>query len=388
MKNNGAIVLKQETIDWSREEQRYNQENPVIITSELLEEGFIIVIVAYDNGEETFFYVNGTLKAITPQIGNLLLNEIITRDTLVGNEVITRSTKLDLITIAKEYVQETVIHKGDGGKEHILVLSLDLDRSEQMDNWIHLLNHQHKDTDGSALLDEIRRLAMATAYSTDIENVVTEASLITVSANPGSQYATGIEESLFTNIDIQEDLWKRDDKYPGEDDDDFVSRREKDAINQREKDRKLGSNKHSPKANAYPEKSQANDDSDVIDVEYKESKDSKTEPKPDNVMPDATKATVQSNGVSTPLIGVDEPTKGQPVKEVTPDPSPIVRIKDTLIWGIQVVLIFIGYIGLSLLFAALSGSLIPVVTNIFFPIIIGIAAVVSRSNLPSGSGSR
>lgn len=386
MKNSSAIILKQESIDWSREEQRYNQENPVIITSELLEEGFIIVIVAYDNGEETFFYANGTLKAITPQIGNLLLNEIITRDTLVGNEVITRSTKLDLITIAKEYVQETVIHKGDGGKEHILVLSLDLDRSEQMDNWIHLLNHQHKDTDGSALLDEIRRLAMATAYSTDIENVVTEASLITVSANPGSQYAQGDEESLFTSIDIQEDLWKRDDKYPG-DDDEFISRREKDAINQREKDRKLGSNKYSPKGNAYPKKSQPNDDSDVIDVEYKESKDSKTEPKPDNVKSDATKATIQPKGVSTPPVNLDEPTKGQPAKEVTPDPSPIIRIKDTLIWGVQVVLIFLGYIGLSLLFAALSGSLIPVVTNIFFPIIIGIAAVISRG-FPWGPGSR
>lgn len=399
MKNSSAIVLKQESIDWDREEQKYNQENPVIITSELLDEGFIVVIVAYDDGEETFFYADGILKAITPQIGNFLLNEIITRDTLVGNEVITRSTKSDLIKIAKEYVQETVIHKGNGSQEHILVLSLDIDRSEQMDNWIHLLNNQHKNTDGSALLDEIKRLAMATAYSTDIENVVTEASLITVSANPNSQYAQGDDQEPLL---ITKDPWGGEteaefvsrmigmSESPVDDGDDFVSPREQDAIRQREKDRKLGSNKYSPKGNAYPKRKEVDESSSVIDAEYTESKSSKGEPKTDSVTPSAPKAVTQSSsGVSTPPVSLDEPTKEQSTKEeVTSTLSPILKIKETLLWGIQVMLIFLGYIGLSLLFAALSGSLIPIVTNIFFPVIIGVAAIISRCRLPWGSGSR
>lgn len=394
MKNNGAIVrVRQSGYDqygdydqYTEEQDTEEQGQAVTITTELLNSGFIIIVATTESGEESFFYDSGTLKLKTPKIGTAILDKPISRERLIGNQVIVCSVKSKLIEVAKEYIQEKIIHSGKGNTtEHILLLALDIEESIEKNVWAHLLNEQHTKTNRSFVLDALKGMA-AEVYSKEIENIVGEPSLISVSANPGSQYAQGDEESLFTSIDIQEDLWKRDDKYPG-DDDEFISRREKDAINQREKDRKLGSNKYSPKGNAYPKKSQPNDDSDVIDVEYKESKDSKTEPKPDNVKPDATKATVQPNGVSTPPVNLDEPTKGQPAKEVTPDPSPIIRIKDTLVWGVQVVLIFLGYIGLSLLFAALSGSLIPVVTNIFFPIIIGIAAVISRG-FPWGPGSR
>lgn len=383
MKNNSAIVqVRQSGYDqygdydqYTEEQDTEEQGQAVTITTELLNSGFIIIVATTESGEESFFYDSGTLKLKTPKIGTAILDKPISRERLIGNQVIVCSVKSKLIEVAKEYIQETVIHSGKGNTtEYILLLALDIEKSIEKNGWAHLLNEQHTKTNRSSVLDALKAMA-AEVYSKEIENIVGEPSLIPVSANPGSQYAQGGEESLFTSIDIQEDLWGRDDKYPGEDDYDYVREKELKAVERRGKNR-----------NFKPNKEQEND-SDVIDVEYKESKDSKTEPKPDNVKPDATKATIQPNGVSTPPVNLDEPTKGQPAKEVTPDPSPIIRIKDTLIWGVQVVLIFIGYIGLSLLFAALSGSLIPVVTNIFFPIIIGIAAVISRG-FPWGPGSR
>jgi len=383
MKNNGAIVrVRQSGYDqygdydqYTEEQDTEEQGQAVTITTELLNSGFIIIVATTESGEESFFYDSGTLKLKTPKIGTAILDKPISRERLIGNQVIVCSVKSKLIEVAKEYIQEKIIHSGKGNTtEHILLLALDIEESIEKNVWAHLLNEQHTKTNRSFVLDALKGMA-AEVYSKEIENIVGEPSLISVSANPGSQYVQGGEESLFTSIDIQEDLWGRDDKYPGEDDYDYVREKELKSVERRGKNR-----------NFKPNKEQEND-SDVIDVEYKESKDSKTEPKPDNVKPDATKATVQPNGVSTPPVNLDEPTKGQPAKEVTPDPSPIIRIKDTLVWGVQVVLIFLGYIGLSLLFAALSGSLIPVVTNIFFPIIIGIAAVISRG-FPWGPGSR
>lgn len=324
MKEEAAITVY--TGDGELYKKSYQQNQLLIDMNDFNQAPYILVSIENEENE-AFFYDKQELKIKTGQPGVPLKKEElnINKETLLGLEgkVLNCVSTNQVLTLAKDYVRLNCANKTKKD-EMILCFNLNLTETNDYSLWSNVIHCEHEGKE--SLLSQLKEI-IAEKYDHPEIGVLTDPGVITVSPDFNVELDQG-ELQLITRILESDDPWEPS-----------------------------------------------------IDVEV-----NSAEPEESVTFPEVPKKEEDPAAVAaTP--GATASTSPPVQLEIPPQPTLLDKIKAGLLWVGETFGLILLYLMISLLFAGISGSFIPLVTNLGFPVLVIVLVLSLRISQTWGNGS-